>query len=59
MKYDQKRDTLVEPYLPNHQIGIIHFAGKNNDNIRNDKNYVSKVKTLDGHTIEKKLRFSN
>ncbi len=59
MKYDQKRNTLVEPYLPNHQIGIVHFAGKNNNDIRNNKNYVSKIKTLDGEIIEKKLRFSN
>ena len=27
MKYDKER-TLVEPYLPNHEIGIVHFAGK-------------------------------
>ena len=59
MKYDQKRNTLVEPYLPNHQIGIVHFAGKNNNDIRSNKNYVSKIKTLDGEIIEKKLRFSN
>ena len=58
MKYDQKRNTLVEPYLPNHQIGIVHFAGKNNNDIRSNKNYVSKIKTLDGEIIEKKLRFS-
>ena len=35
MKYDTERKTLVEPYLPNHEIGIVHFAGKNNDQIRN------------------------
>ena len=50
---------LVEPYLPNHKIGIVHFAGKNNDQIRNDKNFVSKIKTVDGDIIDKKLRFSN
>ena len=59
MKYDKKLGTFVEPYLPNHEIGIIHLAGKNNDNIRNDKNYVSKIKTLDGDIIEKSLRFEN
>ena len=31
LKFDKKRETLVEPYLPNHEIGIVHFAGKNND----------------------------
>ena len=59
LKFDKKRNTLVEPYLPNHEIGIVHFAGKNNDQIRNDKNFISKIKTLDGEVIEKKLRFSN
>ncbi len=59
MKYDQNRQTLVEPYLPNHEIGIVHFAGKNNDNIRNDKNFLSKIECLDGKIIEKKLRFHN
>ena len=43
-----KRKTLVEPYLPNHEIGIVHFAGKNNDQIRNDKNFISKIETIDG-----------
>ena len=57
MKYDKVKKTFVEPYLPNHEIGIIHFAGKNNDQIRNDKNFISKIETLDGDVIEKKLRF--
>ena len=41
LKFDKKQNTFVEPYLPNHEIGIIHLAGKNNDTIRNDKNYIS------------------
>ena len=57
MKFDKNKNTLVEPYLPNHEIGIVHFAGKNNDQIRNDKNFISKIETLDGDLIEKKLRF--
>ena len=59
IKFDKKLETFVEPYLPNHEIGIIHLAGKNNDNIRNDKNHLSKIKTLDGDIIEKSLRFEN
>ena len=59
MKYDKARKTLVEPYLPNHEIGIVHFAGKNNDQIRNDKNFISKIKTTDNDIINKKLRFNN
>ena len=59
LKFDTKQNTLVEPYLPNHKIGIVHFAGKNNDKIRNNKNFISKVKTVDGDLIEMKLRFNN
>ena len=25
IKFDKKNNTFVEPYLPNHEIGIIHF----------------------------------
>ena len=57
LRFDKKQNTFVEPYLPNHQIGIIHLAGKNNDYIRKDKKFISKIKTLDGETIEKSLRF--
>ena len=59
MKFDKKNSTFVEPYMPNHEIGIVHLAGKNNDNIRNDKNHISKIETLDGDIIEKSLRFEN
>src|SRR5210317_199076 len=58
IKYDKSKETLVEPYLPNHKIGIVHFAGKNNDQIRNNKDFVSKIKTVDCDIIDKKLRFS-
>ena len=57
IKYDEKNNTFVEPYLPNHEIGIVHLAGKNNDQIRNDKNFISKIKTLDGGIVDKSLRF--
>ena len=59
LKFDEKRNTLVEPYLPNHEIGIVHFAGKNNDQIRKNKNYISKVKTINGNLIDLKLRYNN
>ena len=57
MKYDTISNTFVEPYLPNHKIGIIHLAGKNNDHIRFNKNFLSEVKTLDRKIIKKSLRF--
>ena len=58
LRFDKNRNTLVETYLPNHRIGIVHFAGKNNDQIRNNKNFISKVKTVDGDLIDMKLRFN-
>ncbi len=58
LKYDQDKNTLVEYYLPNHKIGIVHLAGKNNDHIRYNKEYLSKVETLDGKNISIKLRFN-
>ena len=59
LKFDEKKNTLVEPYLPNHEIGIVHFAGKNNDQIRNNKEFISKIKTVEGKIIDKKLRFNS
>jgi len=59
LKFDKERNTLVEPYLPNHKIGIVHFAGKNNDQIRKNKNYISKVKTINGDLIDLKLRYNS
>ena len=59
MKYDEKKKTFVEPYLPNHEIGIIHFAGKNNDEIRKNKNILSKIECLDSKKIKKKTRINN
>ena len=59
IKFDKEKETLVEPYLPNHEIGIVHFAGKHNDKIRNNKNFLSKIECVDGEIIEKKLRFNN
>jgi lipopolysaccharide biosynthesis glycosyltransferase len=59
MKYDPVRQTYVEPYLPNHEIGIIHFAGKHNNEIRKNKNFISKIETVDGKIINRKLRFNN
>ena len=57
IKYDSQNKKFVEPYLPNHEIGIIHFAGKDNDQIRTNKNFKSNIKTLDDKEVEISLRF--
>jgi Glycosyl transferase family 8 len=59
LKYDQTNSTFVEPYLPNHKIGIMHLAGKTADKYRFDKNNLIEVRTLDNKTIKKNIRFVN
>tara|TARA_B100000131_G_scaffold322760_1_gene377948 strand:- start:1477 stop:2379 length:903 start_codon:yes stop_codon:yes gene_type:complete len=59
IRFDKNKNCFVEPYLPNHEIGIVHLAGKHNDHIRKNKNSLSKIKTLDGDMIDKSLRFTN
>ena len=58
IKFDTEKNSLVEFYLPNHEIGIMHLAGKTSDHIRYNKNYLSDIQTLDGKIIKKSLRFS-
>ena len=58
MKFDTKRNTFVEAYLPNHKIGIVHLAGKNNNNVRMNKNHLVQFKTLEGKIIKKTPRFN-
>ena len=58
MKFDTKRNTFVEAYLPNHKIGIVHLAGKHNNNIRMNKNHLIEVTTLEGKIIKKSARFN-
>ena len=58
IKFDTEKNSFVEFYLPNHEIGIIHMAGKTSDHIRYNKNYLSDIQTLDDKIIKKSLRFS-
>ena len=57
LKFDINKNTFVEPYLPNHEIGVIHLAGKHNDYIRNNKDSSIILKTLDDQEISKSVRF--
>jgi hypothetical protein len=58
LKYDEKNSTFIEPYLPNHKIGIIHLAGKNADQYRFDKHNLIDVLTLDYKLVKKNIRFT-
>ena len=55
-KFDSVKNQFVEPYIPNHPIGLVHLAGL--DDIRQDKNILSNVETLDGLQIKKSLRYN-
>ena len=60
-KYDEKQEIFVEPYLPNHKIGIIHLAAgiwKDGKDMRVDKSIEIEIETLNNKKILKSLRFS-
>ena len=59
-KFDEKKKTFVEPYLPNYKIGIMHLAAgiwKDNKDMRLDKTVKIDIETLENTTITKSLRF--
>ena len=61
-KYDEKNQTFVEPYLPNHKIGMIHLAAgiwKDGKDMRIDKKIKIEIDNLDNKKILKSLRFIN
>ena len=61
-KYDEKQKTFVEPYLPNHKIGIMHLAAGiwvDGKDMRVDKNIRIQVVTLNNTKISKSLRYSD
>ncbi len=61
-KYDETKNIFVEPYLPNHKIGIMHLAAgiwKDGKDMRVDKSIEIEIKTLSGKKILKSLRFKN
>lgn len=51
-KLDEVSGLLVEPYPPYHPIGIMHNADK-------DKDKVYEVKTLQGNTLHKTMRYED
>jgi hypothetical protein len=46
--------TLVERYLPNRPVGVVHMAGY--DQMRRDLSVTAPVQTLDGRTVQRSLR---
>tara|TARA_B100001778_G_scaffold298580_1_gene272791 strand:- start:393 stop:1304 length:912 start_codon:yes stop_codon:yes gene_type:complete len=61
-KYDDQEKTFVEPYLPNHKIGIMHLAAgiwKDGKDMRVDKNIRVELKNLNNEVVIKSLRYNN
>ena len=61
-KFDEVQDIFVEPYLPNHKIGIMHLAAgiwDGDRDMRLDKEVKINIRTLKNNSIFKSLRFGH
>ena len=54
-KFCELREIFVEPYVPNHNIALIHLAGLDID--RQNRNVLHEIVTLSGNKIKKSLRY--
>jgi len=59
-KFDEIKNTFVEPHLPNYKIGIMHLAAgiwDGNKDMRLDKNVKIKIQSIQKNSISRSLRF--
>ena len=59
-KFDEIKNTFVEPYLPNYKIGIMHLAAgiwDGDRDMRLDKEVKIKINSLQNNSLSKSLRF--
>ena len=59
-KFDETKNTFVEPYLPNYKIGIMHLAAgiwDGDRDMRLDKEVKIKINSLQNNSLSKSLRF--
>ena len=59
-KFDEIKNTFVEPYLPNYEIGIMHLAAgiwDGDRDMRLDKEVKIKINSLQNNSLSKSLRF--
>lgn len=54
--YDEENNIFLEPYIPYHPLALIHLAGL--DEIRNNKDVKTLLKTRNGKKIKKSLRYN-
>jgi len=60
-KFDEKKKTFVEPFLPNYEIGIMHLAAGiwvDNKDMRLNKDLKIELQTLDNKKIFISLRYN-
>ena len=61
-KFDEEKNTFVEPYLPNNKIGIMHLAAgiwKDGKDMRTNKDIKIEIQTLNNNLNFKSLRFGH
>jgi len=59
-KFNEVENTFVEPYLPNHKIGIMHLAAgiwDGDNDMRLDKTVKIKIQSTHKNLLSKSLRF--
>jgi len=61
-KFDEIKNTFVEPYLPNYEIGIMHLAAgiwDGDKDMRLDKEVKIKIQSIQKKILSKSLRFGH
>ena len=61
-KFDEIKNTFVEPYLPNYEIGIMHLAAgiwDGDKDMRLNKEVKINIKTIQQKVLFKSLRFGH
>ena len=61
-KFNEQEKSFVEPYLPNHKLGIIHLASgiwDGDKDMRLHKEVKINIKTLENKILSKSLRFGH
>ena len=61
-KFNEQEKSFVEPYLPNHKLGIVHLASgiwDGDKDMRLHKEVKINIKTLEDKILSKSLRFDH
>ena len=61
-KFDEAKNTFVEPYLPNYKIGIMHLAAgiwDGDKDMRLDKEVKINIQSVQNKILSKSLRFGH